>query len=136
MDDFESHPAYYERLQEEIILHHPDKAAHSSVPSQKDCVDANSDSAKNGAAKMESAKSESSSDKGGNSAKSESGGDKGGNSLPTTRVCWTYFMRNYKADMLDLEAMHSYDSYGDHGKKYVERYLRTESAAESFSKSD
>ena len=80
MDDFESHPTYYERMEEDIVV----------------------DS---------------------------------GSSGPETLRCWVYFMKNYKPEMLELEAMACYDSKGPHGLQYVERYLRTTSAVEEFMKS-
>ncbi|XP_070175014.1 gamma-glutamylaminecyclotransferase-like isoform X2 [Littorina saxatilis] len=68
MDEFESHPTYYERMEDEIIVDD----------------------------------------------------DSGSNPEPKTLRCWVYFMKNYKPDMLKLEAFPCYDTNGSHGLQYVE----------------
>ncbi|XP_071492948.1 putative gamma-glutamylcyclotransferase CG2811 [Diadema antillarum] len=40
--------------------------------------------------------------------------------------CWLYFLPKFKPDMKDLEKYSNYDSYGAHGKPYVERYWRND----------
>ena len=35
---------------------------------------------------------------------------------------WIYFINRYKPEMLQLPLLSNYDSYGEHGLRYVERY--------------
>lgn len=37
---------------------------------------------------------------------------------------WTYFIRNFREELLHKPMLESYSSVGTHGLKYVERYLR------------
>ena len=37
---------------------------------------------------------------------------------------WVYILEKYKPEMLQLPMMAIYDSYGDHGLRYVERFER------------
>lgn len=85
LDEFESHPRFYERLQTEVLA--PDETLEGGSGEQK------------------------------------------------MVQCWVYFLKNYKPDMLELEAYPSYDSCGPHGLRYVERYQRTQTAFEAFKNS-
>lgn len=47
----------------------------------------------------------------------------GANSLKTCEnlgktECWTYFLKKFPDEMLDLENLSSYDSFGDHNRIY------------------
>lgn len=39
---------------------------------------------------------------------------------------WIYIIKNFRQDLLNQTFYESYSSLGSHGKKYVERYLRTD----------
>lgn len=38
--------------------------------------------------------------------------------------CWTYFLKEHKSELLNKTMFVSYDSKGDHGLVYCERYNR------------
>ncbi|XP_025083652.1 gamma-glutamylaminecyclotransferase-like isoform X2 [Pomacea canaliculata] len=57
-----------------------------------------------------------------------------GEKLPKTLMCWVYFLKDFNQDMLDLQFYQNYDSFGSHGQRYVERYLRPQSADETIKK--
>ncbi|KAK7482350.1 hypothetical protein BaRGS_00026369 [Batillaria attramentaria] len=85
LDEFESHPKFYERTLTEVVV--PDETKENDASSTR------------------------------------------------TIKCWAYFLKNYKPNMLQLEAYPSYDTRGSHGLRYVERYMRTQSAYEAYENS-
>nr|XP_054761994.1 putative gamma-glutamylcyclotransferase CG2811 [Lytechinus pictus] len=43
-------------------------------------------------------------------------------SEPTTLECWFYLLPRFRQSLLALEKHESYDSYGAHGKQYIQMY--------------
>ena len=45
----------------------------------------------------------------------------------TEMQCWTYFLPRFRPELLELATHACYDAHGEHGLKYVARYLRHQS---------
>lgn len=64
------------------------------------------------------------------SPRTEASKTSSGKSEGEAREAWVYLLHTFKPAMLQLPALHSYASEGDHGLKYVSRYLRKDPGPE------